>query len=166
MFAGTADMSRLRHYDNSCDETVLHLQTLLLKTVQELHSRGCRRFICPIDEPFGLEAAHAVLMARETGDKACRNIVLQAIARCAEPHPELGTTARFLFEDILRSPECDSRFLSHEHAEEAVYRILEEELPQCAFLVCYADREHPLLQTLVRQAETAGIEVIRLDPMS
>lgn len=173
MFAGIADMGPLRQYDDQvdCDGKSLQLQTLLLRTVQELHSRGCRRFICPIDEPFGFEAAHAVLMARETGGKTCRNIVLKAFALSSEPHPEFGATARFLFEDILRSSECDappnaSETLSREQISRTIYRILEEKLLQCAFLVCFGEQKYPPLHALAEQAETAGIEVIRLDRTS
>lgn len=161
MFVGTADMNRLREYDLSADNdknTIPDLQISLLKSVQTLYARGCRRFICPIDEPFGLEAANVVLMARETGGETYRDIVLQAFSLTSEPHPELGPTARFLFDDILHSKECTV----HPH-EEDLSRVLEEKLPQCAYLICSGEKECAPLRSLIKRAEAAGIEIIYLD---
>lgn len=149
MFVGTADMNRLREYDLSADNgknTIPDLQISLLKSVQTLYARGCRRFICPIDEPFGLEAANVVLMARETGGEAYRDIVWQAFSLTSEPLPETRTV-------VLHSKECTV----NPH-EEDLYRVLEEKLPQCAYLICCGEKECAPLRFLIKRAEAVGIE--------
>ena len=121
--------------------------------MQTLYARGCRRFIYLIDEPFGLEAANVVLMTRETGGEAYRDIVLQAFSLTSELLSELGLTARVLSDDILHPKECTV----NPH-EEDLYRVLEEKLPQCAYLICCGEKECAPLRFLIKRAKVVGIE--------